>query len=104
VVEPKRITDSEDLLSDLQIAGRADGQGLQTLRGCLYLEHGNIFVRLLPNDLGFPLGLVGQRHDQSRASMDHVVVGDHVPLAVIDESRSRTSWDLKHIEAEEVAT
>jgi hypothetical protein len=93
-------------LADLQLARGADRDRAQQVARRLDAQHRQVLLGGPAEHLGIPLRLVGEAHADALAASDpghHVVVGDHVPLAVPQEPGAGAARHLVDAAVEQVA-
>src|SRR5262249_44191537 len=85
VVEPERVADGDHPVTDLERVGVAELRDRERVLA-VDLQHGEIGLRIAPEDLGRQLAAVAERHGDLLRVLDDVVVRQHDTVLPDDEA------------------
>jgi hypothetical protein len=91
-------------LTDAKVLGISDIQGHECVGLPGDLEHGKVMIRVDANDARVTGGLIVQDHLYGIRTIDDVIIGDNMSLAVPYESGSRPLRHFEGIERPDIPT
>ena len=93
LADAERIADGEHHVADLQRVGIAEIDRGEPLAAVLEAKHGEIGARVLQDEVGVELPLVGERDIDLVGILDEVIVGDDEAGGIDDDAGAERALD-----------